>query len=345
MHVGLLTGGGDCPGLNAVIRAVVQLVSEEGGRCTGILEGWRGLIRNMTVPLDARETDGIIGRGGSILGASRTNPYKNATSEVPAVCETVHALGLDALVVIGGDDTLGVAFRLYKDFDLPIVGIPKTIDNDLLVSDFTFGFDTAVNVVTEAVDRLRTTAESHRRVFVVETMGRTSGWIACYAGMAVAADYILVPEVPIDLPRLLAVLKRRREGGKPYGIIVAAEGAEFPDREPAPHDALEPFVNPRLSGIAYSLARQIERGTGLETRAVTLGHLQRGGAPTAYDRVLATRLGLAASHLVFRRRFGTLVALQDQEIVEKPLDERVGASRTLDLRLYNEAAAFFRELS
>jgi phosphofructokinase-like protein len=343
MKVGLLTGGGDCPGLNAVIRAVVQRISDEGGSCIGILEGWRGLVRNMTIPLDVRETDGIIARGGTILGASRTNPYKNAETDVPAVCANVQSLGLDALVAIGGDDTLGVAFRLRKDFGLPIVGIPKTIDNDLFVTDFTFGFDTAVNIVTEAVDRLRTTAESHRRVMVVETMGRNSGWIACYAGIAVAADYILIPEVPIDLPHLVHVLKRRRDGGKLYGLVVVAEGAEFPERGLlGPEEHHDPFSTSRLGGIAHLLARRIEYLTGFETRAVTLGHLQRGGAPSAYDRVLATRLGLAASHLVITRRFGTLVALRGTEIVEKALDERVGDTRTLDLRLYDEAAAFFR---
>ena len=343
MKVGLLTGGGDCPGLNAVIRAVVQRITDEGGSCVGILEGWRGLIRDMTIPLATRETDGIIARGGTILGASRTNPYKNPTTDVPAVCDNFAALGLDALIAIGGDDTLGVAFRLHKDFGLPIVGIPKTIDNDLFVTDFTFGFDTAVNIVTEAVDRLRTTAESHRRVMVVETMGRNSGWIACYAGIAVAADYVLVPEVPIDLPHLVHVLKRRREEGKTYGLVVVAEGADFPERGIVLSDeAHDPFGNARLGGIAHLLARRLEYLTGFETRAVILGHLQRGGAPSAYDRVLATRLGLAASHLVITRRFGTLVALRGTEIVEKPLDERVTDTRTLDLRLYDEAAAFFR---
>lgn len=343
MKVGLLTGGGDCPGLNAVIRAVVQRITDEGGSCVGILEGWRGLIRDMTIPLATRETDGIIARGGTILGASRTNPYKNPTTDVPAVCDNFAALGLDALVAIGGDDTLGVAFRLHKDFGLPIVGIPKTIDNDLFVTDFTFGFDTAVNIVTEAVDRLRTTAESHRRVMVVETMGRNSGWIACYAGIAVAADYILVPEVPIDLPHLVHVLKRRRENGKTYGLVVVAEGADFPERGIVLSDeAHDPFGNARLGGIAHLLVRRLEYLTDFETRAVILGYLQRGGAPSAYDRVLATRLGLAASHLVITRRFGTLVALRGTEIVEKPLDERVANTRTLDLRLYDEAAAFFR---
>jgi 6-phosphofructokinase 1 len=342
MKVGLLTGGGDCPGLNAVIRAVVQRITNEGGSCVGILEGWRGLVNKMIVNLDVRETDGIVGRGGTILGASRTNPYKNADTDIPAVRGNFLELGLDALVAIGGDDTLGVAFRLYKDFGLPIVGIPKTIDNDLMVTDFTFGFDTAINIVTEAVDRLRTTAESHRRIMVVETMGRSSGWIACFAGIAVAADYILVPEVPIDLPHMVLVLKRRRAHGKSFGIVLVAEGAEFPERGTVTiEDSPDSFGNARLGGIAFVIARHIERLTGFETRAVTLGHLQRGGPPSAYDRVLATRLGLAASHLVIRRRFGTLVALEGSSIVEKPLDERVAVTRTLDLRLYDEAAAFF----
>ncbi|MGE3821966.1 MAG: 6-phosphofructokinase [Isosphaeraceae bacterium] len=343
MKVGLLTGGGDCPGLNAVIRAVVQRVSNEGGQCVGILEGWKGLLRNLSTDLDVRLTDDVVGRGGTILGSSRTNPYKNPDSDIPALIDHFQSLGLDALIAIGGDDTLGVAYRLYKDFRLPLVGIPKTIDNDLLVTDFTFGHDTAINIVTEAVDRLRTTTESHRRIMVVETMGRNSGWIACFAGIAVAADYILVPEVPINLDHLVEVLKRRRSAGKCYGIVLVSEGAEFPEGGAVTYDSSrDPFGNARLGGIASVLAQQIERRTGFETRYVNLGHLQRGGPPTAYDRVLATRLGLAASRLVIRREFGTLVALEGNEIVTKPLDENVSATRTLDLRFYDEAAIFFR---
>ena len=214
MKVGLLTGGGDCPGLNAVIRAVVQQVTNQGGACIGILEGWRGLVQNMVMPLSVAETDGIIAQGGSILGSSRTNPYRNPETELGSLREHFARLELDALIVIGGDDTLGVAIRLHNDFQFPVVGIPKTIDNDLMVTDFSFGFDTAVNIVMEAVDRLRTTTESHRRIVVVETMGRHSGWIACFAGLAVGADYILVPEVPIDLPHLVSVLAKRRADGQ-----------------------------------------------------------------------------------------------------------------------------------
>jgi ATP-dependent phosphofructokinase / diphosphate-dependent phosphofructokinase len=343
MKVGLLTGGGDCPGLNAVIRAVVQRITSEGGTCIGILEGWRGLIQGMSRVLDPVETDGIIARGGTILGSSRTNPFKFAERDIPALQSNFHALELDALVAIGGDDTLSVAYRLHHSHQMPLVGIPKTIDNDLQVTDFTFGFDTAINIVTEAVDRLRTTAESHRRIMVVETMGRHAGWIACFSGIATAADYILVPEVPIDLPHLVEVLKRRRIGGKNYGIVIVSEGARFPDKGIyTVDDEPDPFGHARLGGIGNAVAHAIESQTGFETRSVVLGHLQRGGPPSAYDRVLATRLGLAASHLVIQRRFGMMVALSGTRIIETALDERVVVSKTLDLTYYDEAAAFFR---
>jgi ATP-dependent phosphofructokinase / diphosphate-dependent phosphofructokinase len=342
MKVGLLTGGGDCPGLNAVIRAVVQQISNGGGACVGILEGWRGMVQNMTMPLTVTQTDGIIAQGGSILGASRTNPYRNPETELSLLRENFVRLELDALIVIGGDDTLGVAIRLHNDFQLPVVGIPKTIDNDLMVTDFSFGFDTAVNIVMEAVDRLRTTTESHRRIVVVETMGRQSGWIACFAGLAVGADYILVPEVPIDLPHLVSVLSKRRAAGKKYGIVIVAEGARFPDGAPFTlDDHPDPFGNPRLGGIGHVIADAIHRQTGIETRTAVLGHLQRGGPPSAYDRILATRLGLAATRLVLQRRFGTIVTLMGGQIVDMPMSESVVATKTLDLAYYDEAAAFF----
>jgi ATP-dependent phosphofructokinase / diphosphate-dependent phosphofructokinase len=342
MKVGLLTGGGDCPGLNAVIRAVVQQLANEGASCLGILEGWRGLVQNMTCPLTIATTDGIISQGGTILGSSRTNPYRNPETDLALLRENFHRAELDALIVIGGDDTLGVAIRLHKDFGIPVVGVPKTIDNDLLVTDFSFGFDTAVNIVTEAVDRLRTTTESHRRIMVVETMGRHSGWIACFAGIAAGADYILVPEVPIDLPHLIGVLSKRRSGGKKYGIVIVAEGAKFPDQGPLTlGDHPDPFGNPRLGGIGAVIAEAIERQTGLETRCVVLGHLQRGGPPSAYDRILATRLGLAASRLVLQNRFGTMVTLARGKIVESVLSGSSVATKTLDLTYYDEAAAFF----
>jgi len=343
MKVGLLTGGGDCPGLNAVIRAVVQGVANEGGSCVGILEGWRGLVKGMSRPLEVAETDGIIARGGTILGSSRTNPFKNAGTDVAAVRENFQALGLDALVAIGGDDTLGVAHRLHKEHQMPMVGVPKTIDNDLMVTDFTFGFDTAINIVTEAVDRLATTAESHRRTIVVETMGRHAGWIACFSGIATAADYILIPELPIDIPHVVEVLKRHRAEGKNYNIVVVSEGAEFKDKGSSTIAAeTDAFGHARLGGIGNTVAKMIEDQTGYETRCVVLGHLQRGGAPSAYDRVLATRLGLGASKLVLARKFGTMVALSGTKIIETTLAEGVAASKTLNLDFYHEAATFFK---
>ena len=342
MRVGLLTGGGDCPGLNAVIRAVVQRVHNAGGSCVGILEGWRGLVRGMSRELIIAETDGIIARGGTILGSSRTNPFKNADVDVPKVREGFKALGLDALVAIGGDDTLGVAHRLHGEFGLPLVGVPKTIDNDLMVTDFTFGFDTAINIVTEAVDRLRTTTESHRRCMVVETMGRHAGWIACFSGVAVAADYIMVPEIPINIHHCVEVLKRRRAEGKNYGIVVVSEGAEFPEKGMVTLQAeTDAFGHVRLGGVGNEVARLLEEQTGYETRCVVLGHLQRGGAPSAYDRVLATRLGLAAGQLVIDKKFGTMVALSGMKIVDTTLAKGVAATKTLDLAFYEEARAFF----
>jgi 6-phosphofructokinase 1 len=343
MKVGLLTGGGDCPGLNAVIRAVVQGVTNEGGSCVGILEGWRGLVKGMTCELHVAETDGIIARGGTILGSSRTNPFKNASTDIPVLRRNFQSLGLDALVAIGGDDTLGVAYRLHKDYQMPMVGVPKTIDNDLMVTDFTFGFDTAVNIVTEAVDRLRTTAESHRRIIVVETMGRHAGWIACFSGIATAADYILIPEVPIDIAHVVDVLKRRRAAGKNYNIVVVSEGAEFPDKGNTTIAAeTDAFGHVRLGGVGNVVAKMIEDQTGYETRCVVLGHLQRGGAPSAYDRVLATRLGLGASRLVLQKKFGTMVALSGTRIVETTLAEGVAASKTLNMDYYHEASTFFK---
>lgn len=343
MRVGLLTGGGDCPGLNAVIRAVVQRVVNGGGSCVGILEGWRGLVRGMSRELDISETDEIIAKGGTILGSSRTNPFKNAATDIPSLQANFEALNLDALVAIGGDDTLGVAHRLHKDFHMPMVGIPKTIDNDLMVTDFTFGFDTAINIVTEAVDRLRTTTESHRRIMVVETMGRHAGWIACFAGIAVAADYILVPEIPINTTHLVDVLKRRRTEGKNYGIVIVSEGAQFPDMGLVSLEAeRDAFGHVRLGGVGNAVAKILEDETGFETRCVVLGHIQRGGPPSAADRVLATRLGLAAGQLILQKRFGTMVALSGTRIIETTLGEGVAASKTLDFTYYNEAAAFFQ---
>ncbi|WP_337177096.1 ATP-dependent 6-phosphofructokinase [Paludisphaera sp.] len=340
MKVGILTGGGDCPGLNAVIRAVARRVADAGGECVGFLDGWRGLVRGESRPLSPDDLDPWLGRGGTVLGSSRTNPYKNPGVDVPDLRRNFAEAGLDGLVVVGGDDTLGVAARLVNDFAMPIVGVPKTIDNDLMLADFSFGFDTAVNVVVEAVERLRTTAESHRRVMVVETMGHATGWLACFAGMAVGADYVLVPEVPIDVPHLVAALKRRRESGRNHAIVLVAEGARYTDAIPDVMET-EDFGTPRLGGVGALIANVIERRLRVETRTVVLGHLQRGGAPTAHDRVLATRMGLAAAELVLRRRFGTVLTLRGSRIDDAPLDSQGLATRGLDLDFYREAAAFF----
>jgi 6-phosphofructokinase 1 len=339
--VGILTGGGDCPGLNAVIRAVVRKVANADGTCVGLLEGWRGLVEGKTRPLAPLDTDGIIARGGTILGSSRTNPYKQPAN-VARCLENFRKLGLTALVAIGGDDTLGVAARLFGEEKLPAVGVPKTIDNDLSATDFTFGFDTAINIVMEAVDRLRTTAESHRRIMVVETMGRHAGWIACLSGMAVAADYILVPEVPVDLDHMCAVLRRRRAEGKPYGLVVVSEGARLPEGGLVATEGLtDEFGHVQLGGIGEVIAGLLEQRLEIETRQVTLGHLQRGGSPSAYDRVLATRFGIRAAELVLGGHFGQMAALKGNDIVAVPLSQAVSATKRLDLRYYEEAREFF----
>jgi len=343
MKVGLLTGGGDCPGLNAVIRAVVQQVTNAGGECVGFLEGWRGIVKGVSRPLHVRETDEIIGLGGTILGSSRTNPFKNPDQDIPAVQKTFRDQGLDALVAIGGDDTLGVAYRLNEEFGMPTVGVPKTIDNDLSVTDFTFGFDTAINIVVDSVEKLRTTTASHRRIMVVETMGRHAGWIACFSGIAVGADYIMVPEVPVDIDHCCEVIKKRLEDGKNYAIVVVSEGAKMPNRKEITTSAeTDAFGHVRLGGIGQIVAELIEERLKRETRSVTLGHIQRGGPPSAYDRVLATHLGLAAGDLVLKKRFGTMVALSGTKIIETTLKAGVAASKTLDLTYYAEASAFFK---
>ena len=342
MKAAVLTGGGDCPGLNAVIRAVVRTIHNAGGETIGLIEGWRGAIEANFVQLNAMETDEILPRGGTILGSSRTNPYKNPEL-VQQVAANFDNLGLDALVAIGGDDTLGVASKLYNDHKLPTVGVPKTIDNDLSSTDFTFGFDTCLNTVMDAVDKLRTTAESHRRVMVVEVMGRHAGWITCFSGIACAADAILVPEQETDLDAVCDLLKRRRVTGKPYGIVMVSEGAKLKGEGLVTKTAkTDEFGHEMLGGIGSRVAEIIGERTGIETREVTLGHLQRGGSPSAYDRVLATRLGIHAARLALGGDFGKMVALQGLKIVAVPLAEAVGEMRTLSEDFLNEASEFLR---
>jgi phosphofructokinase-like protein len=342
MKIGALTGGGDCPGLNAVIRAVVRTNSNRGGTTLGFLEGWRGLVENNYVELTAKGPDDIIARGGTILGSSRTNPFKDESS-IQQVLETIQATGIDALIAIGGDDTLGVAHRLNAEHGVNTIGIPKTIDNDLSSTDVTFGFDTSINVVMEAVDRLRTTAESHRRVMVIETMGRHAGWITCFSGISTAADYFLIPEEKPDLDHMCELLKQRREQGKMYGIVIVSEGVELPQADGfvTQDGDVDEFGHVKLGGVGEIIAELIERRTGIETRVVTLGHLQRGGAPSAYDRVLGTRLGVHATRLVHDGQFGQMVSLRGTRITSVDLGDAVGEMRTLESEFMDEAREFF----
>ncbi|MDP7274554.1 MAG: ATP-dependent 6-phosphofructokinase [Planctomycetaceae bacterium] len=342
MKIGTLTGGGDCPGLNAVIRAVVRTNANRGGTTLGFLEGWRGVISGQHIELTVEATDDIISRGGTILGSSRTNPFKDDES-VDRVLATIASVNLDALIAIGGDDTLGVAHQLNARHGVPTIGVPKTIDNDLSSTDVTFGFDTSINVVMEAVDRLRTTAESHRRVMVIETMGRHAGWITCFAGVSTAADYILVPEEAPDIDRMCNLLKERREAGKMYGIVIVSEGVTLPEANGfiTRDTEIDEFGHVKLGGIGDIIAELIETRTGIETRVVTLGHLQRGGAPSAYDRVLGTRLGVHAARLAHDGQFGQMVSLRGTRITSVMLADAVGELRVLEAEFMDEAGEFF----
>jgi len=338
--IGILTGGGDCPGLNPVIRAVVRSAMNEGYEIVGIKNGWKGLVENDTMVLNIDTVSGILPKGGTILGTSRTNPYKKE-GDLEKVKDNFKKMGLAALIAVGGEDTLGVAFKLTKDGIPNIVGIPKTIDNDLSATDYTFGFDTALNVAMECIDRLHTTAESHHRIIVTEVMGRHAGWIALEAGIAGGADVILIPEIPIDLDEVCNVIKKRHLRGKIFSIVVVAEGAQFKDGPMVVQEKkLDAFGHIRLGGIGEDLACQIEKKTGFETRVSVLGHIQRGGSPTAFDRVLGTRFGVKAVELVKDKKFGKMVALAGIKIIEVPLEEAVKELKTVDMELYNIAKVF-----
>jgi ATP-dependent phosphofructokinase / diphosphate-dependent phosphofructokinase len=341
MRIGVLTGGGDCPGLNAVIRAVVRKGEREyGDDLVGFLDGWRGVIENRTVPLDVTRLRGTLPRGGTIIGTSRTNPYK-VEGGVGQVRATLEARGIDALVAIGGEDTLGVAHKLHGE-GVAVVGVPKTIDNDLSATEVTFGFHTAVQIATDAIDRLHTTAESHDRVMVVEVMGRHAGWIATYAGIAGGATMILIPEEPFDVEQVCERLSRRHEAGRYASIVVVAEGAQPKEGSLTLRDAeVDAFGHVKLGGIAQVLADEIESRTGFETRVTALGHVQRGGTPTAFDRILSTRFGIAAIDAVHDRAFGTMVALRADKIVRVPLADAVGELKTVDPDLYHGVAEVF----
>ncbi|CAL9608220.1 6-phosphofructokinase [Streptomyces sp. enrichment culture] len=341
MKVGVLTGGGDCPGLNAVIRAVVRKgVQEYGYDFTGFRDGWRGPLEGDTVPLDIPAVRGILPRGGTVLGSSRTNPLQQPDG-IRRIKDNLAALGVEALITIGGEDTLGVATRLADEYGVPCVGVPKTIDNDLSATDYTFGFDTAVGIATEAIDRLHTTAESHMRVLVVEVMGRHAGWIALHSGLAGGANVILIPEQRFDVEQVCAwVTSRFRASYAP--IVVVAEGAMPRDGDMVLKDeSLDSYGHVRLSGVGEWLAKQIEKRTGNEARTTVLGHVQRGGTPSAFDRWLATRFGLHAVDCVHDGDFGKMVALRGTDIVRVPIAEATARLKTVDPALYDEVGVFF----
>jgi ATP-dependent phosphofructokinase / diphosphate-dependent phosphofructokinase len=351
MKVGMLTGGGDCPGLNAVIRAVVRKGSFHfEDEFVGFLEGWRGLLEDKSMPLDLSSVGGILPRGGTILRTSRTNPAKKPDGLDKCIA-TLKRHNIDALIAIGGDDTLSVAQKLHER-GVKVVGVPKTIDNDLAGTDYTFGFDTAVNVVTEAIDRVHTTAEAHNRVMVVEVMGRNAGWIAIHSGVAGGADVILIPERPFDIDEVAETIRLRHARGRYFSIVVVAEGAKFSTDMDPKHGApilqdseKDEFGHARLGGIANILAQEIERRTGFETRTVVLGHIQRGGSPSAFDRMLATRYGLGAIDMVHRGEFGRMAALRGNKIVSVPLADAIAKNRTVDQEMIDVASGIMDKLT
>jgi 6-phosphofructokinase 1 len=344
MKIGILTGGGDCPGLNAVIRAVVRRAEMHNYECMGIRDGWKGLVEDNNQRLTRQTVSGILHIGGTILGTSRTNPFKKPEN-VKRVLDTIARHNLGAVIAIGGEDTLGVAKRLYEEHGVKVVGVPKTIDNDLYGTDFTFGFDTAVMIATEAIDRLHSTAESHKRVIVCEVMGRHAGWIATYSGIAGGADVILVPEYPIKLDEVAKHLQNRYQQGKKFSIVVVAEGATVATekgQENVTNSArTDDFGHVQLGGIGQFLAMEVEKRTGFETRVTVLGHIQRGGSPTAHDRVLATRYGVKACDMVAAEEFGRMAALQGNEIKSVPLSEATSKLKTVDPKLFELAGVFF----
>jgi len=341
MKVGILSGGGDAPGINAVIRAVVRKgIQYYNYEAIGIKDGWHGLLEGEFMPLDLESASGILPRGGSILGTSRTNPFKHEKGP-EEILRNAKKAGIGAVVVIGGDDTLSVAYKM-SELGLKCVGVPKTIDNDLAGTDYTFGFMTAVAIATEALDRLHTTAETHRRVMILEVMGRYTGWIALEAGLAGGADVILIPEKPFDIDEVCEYIKRRHERGRNFSIIVVAEGAKPKGgKEIVYSESIDEFGHIRFGGVGYYLGKEVEKCLDIETRVVVLGHIQRGGSPTAFDRILATRFGIAAIDLVHEGKFAHMVAVKGNKIVSVPLKDVVGKRKTVDLELYNIASVFF----
>jgi 6-phosphofructokinase 1 len=342
MRIGVLTGGGDCPGLNAAIRAVVRRAHADQVEVIGIRNGWQGLVENDVLELDRGSVTGILPRGGTILGTSRFNPLKDP-QRIERLKENWLTHRLDGLIVVGGEGSLSAAHELWRDHQMHLVGIPKTIDNDINGTDFTFGFDTAVTIVTDAVDRLHSTAESHHRVMVVEVMGRHTGWIAAYGGIAGGADAILVPEHPFRISRVCALLEERKKQGRAFSIVVVAEDAHPHPDEPfldeAQCDVL--YRHDRLGGIGEVLAREIERCTDIQSRVTKLGYVQRGGSPTAFDRILATRFGIKAYEMIRAAKWGEMAAIRGNRIISIPLAEAVGELKRLDEEIYRVAEVFF----
>lgn len=337
--IGLLTAGGDCPGLNAVIRGVVGRAGQRGSEVLGILNGWEGLMKDHTTPLDRDRVRGILGRGGTILGTSRMDPYVHGDG-LSSLQGTISRNGIDRIIVVGGDGTLRSAMQLAEE-GLRVIGVPKTIDNDICGTDITFGFETAVQIATDAVDRLATTAEAHNRVIVVEVMGRTKGWIATHTGLAGGADYILIPEYPYDIDHVVDVLRKRHRAGHKYSIVVVAEGIHPPPGYEPGEVKKDAFGFDRLGGVGYSVAAAIEDRTRFETRVSILGHIQRGGTPVASDRVLASRMGVTAADFALDDLSGVMVAVRGTEMVPVPLSEATSGVRGVPEELYATAQTFF----
>jgi len=343
MKIGVLTSGGDCPGLNAVIRAIARKADQYGFETVGIMNGWKGIFDESYKPLTLPNVAGIINRGGTILGTSRFSPFEQKDGK-DTLLHKISREGFDAIVSIGGDGSMHIA-QLAHEAGINVVGVPKTIDNDISGTDFTFGFDTAVGIATEAIDRLHTTAESHHRIMVLEVMGRHAGWIALYSGIAGGADVVIIPEKKTKIIEIVDVLKSRYKRGKLFSIVVVAEGAKFLEKELKPKKGekkLDDFGRERLGGISYYLAEEIEKRTGFETRATILGYVQRGGMPSAFDRVLGTRFGVYAVDMIKEEKFGRMAAIKSNEITDIPIKEAIGKLKTVDLELYKVAQVFFK---
>jgi len=341
MRIGILTGGGDCPGLNPALRAVVMRAMDFGDECVGVKRGWAGLIENDTMPLTLDTVEDLISRGGTILESSRANPFKR-DEDLQATLRNIDELKLDAIVALGGEDTLGVTYKLFK-LGVQTVGVPKTMDNDLNCTDYTFGFDSAVQIATDAADRLRDTARSHRRVMVLEVMGRHAGWVALETGVAGGADWILIPEEPLDIDEMADHLRRLRERGKHFGLVVVSEGVEMTeaDHSTARTDDFGHVIL-RERGVGEFVAKEIEERAGIETRLAVLGHIVRGGSPTAFDRMLATRLGIRAVDLVHEGKFGYMASLTGNQFVGVPLEDAVAELKTVPHALYEEIRTLFK---